>query len=254
MPHGFSFDSPGNLSIAPPARQPAVALRLPAPPNLTNPQEIVTIKVKPEKDSTPTDLMPSQKMIKSYTIHKAFLLHYSPYFRVILKLLPRSPKPMDLEIDNTHITAFGIFVHWLYYQTLTSLEDVPNSFVLMKVWELGGRFRVPALQNSAMDSLHEYFVSNNNTMINTSSPRGWYWEGFFGVARRADVDGALMRLLRDVLVTTKNEDVSTAMIEHADPYMIKGAFIRMKKREIDSNVCGVGPASDYYVSVPALEN
>lgn len=59
-----------------------------------------------------------------------------------------------MDLGDTDPKIFGIFVNWLYTQTVVNEEGaLPSCLESIHLWILADRFLVPTLQNHAMDSL-----------------------------------------------------------------------------------------------------
>jgi hypothetical protein len=101
-----------------------------------------------------------------FTVHKAYICHYSRYFRnmygppslhvpgynSIMPLLTSGKSDSYIPTFNDiPVGAFGIFVNWLYHQTIQdAFCQIPDLLTLARVWVLGKRFSVPKLQNAAI--------------------------------------------------------------------------------------------------------
>ncbi|KAK0112499.1 hypothetical protein ONS96_001735 [Cadophora gregata f. sp. sojae] len=120
----------------------------PPAPNLVGPQPIVTVKVR-------ADPNPSAKW-HTFQVHKNYLCHYSPYFRAALTGPFIESSDQSVQLEDTSPSIFGIFVNWLYTQTLINKSsEQPLSSHLFKLWILADKMLIPRLQNDILSMLEE---------------------------------------------------------------------------------------------------
>ena len=73
--------------------------------------------------------------------------HYDP-------LIQSDAEPITL--DDVEACTFGLFVNWIYYQKIRNEDGkLPGLIDLAKLWALGERFEIVALQNSTMDHIRD---------------------------------------------------------------------------------------------------
>ncbi|PVH71817.1 hypothetical protein DL98DRAFT_577183 [Cadophora sp. DSE1049] len=115
-------------------------------PNLVGPQPIVTVKVR-------ADPNPVAKW-HTFQLHKNYLCHYSPYFRAALTGPFIESEDQQVKLEETSPSVFGIFVNWLYTQTLVNKSsEQPLSSHLFKLWILADKLLIPRLQNDILSML-----------------------------------------------------------------------------------------------------
>ncbi|CZS88317.1 uncharacterized protein RAG0_00039 [Rhynchosporium agropyri] len=167
-------------------------------------QEQTTVCVELDTDATG-----HSKQNKRYFIHKAFLFFYSPFFTV----WSTNTKSTDvIVLEGISHEAFGIFVHWIYYQDLKSLDITPSFNDMIRAWNMSASIGVPVLQNSAMDWLHEEAFIDSLT----KNKQEIHWGEIFKTANQA-ASTALLDFLRDLLVATKDNQLAAQMVEHTKP-------------------------------------
>jgi len=116
-----------------------------AAPNLVGPQTIVTVNVSsPEHESQP------------FRVHKNYICYYSPYFETAFNGAFVEGETQVLDLYDTDPTIFGIFVNWLYAQTIINEKgQSPSCDDCVKLWILGDRILAPKLQNHALAALNQ---------------------------------------------------------------------------------------------------
>ncbi|KAH7403727.1 hypothetical protein BKA64DRAFT_722409 [Cadophora sp. MPI-SDFR-AT-0126] len=208
-------------------------------PSIESPQSMIKIVIESTETSAASGLPIEPET--EFNVHKAFICHYSPY---IAKTLTK-PEQIEIRIDDSSPKAFGIFVHWLYYQNLGSLEGDPDFYLLCEVWMLAKRFWVPKLQNMVMDSLHKVAEDNDSEgVIRVNDESGFVAHSW---------SDELKNFLLDMMVTTKIPSVLEQLCKYVSKDMVKDAFLARVFRELEGNATGLGPASDYYVPDLATE-
>ncbi|KAH8749048.1 hypothetical protein BGZ57DRAFT_915374 [Hyaloscypha finlandica] len=113
-----------------------------SPPNLLDPQPIVEVHVTSPEGQT-----------QSFKIHKNFICYYSPFFDTAFNSKSIEGENQVPELDDTPHEVFGIFVNWLYMQTIKIESDCECSIrcmLLVNVWLLADRVKVPRLQKEAL--------------------------------------------------------------------------------------------------------
>jgi hypothetical protein len=93
---------------------------------------------------------------QTFTIHKARLCDASPYFESAFnrESLFVDSKALDLDIDFTTPTIFGLFQNWVYLKIITDcnkkLPPIPH---MVSLWVLAGALQAPILQNVVIRGL-----------------------------------------------------------------------------------------------------
>ncbi|PVH78676.1 hypothetical protein DL98DRAFT_634008 [Cadophora sp. DSE1049] len=213
-------------------------------PSLQSPQSMIKVAVTPPKNPTLSG-PPSLLSKTEFSVHKSFLCHYSPYFSKLLE----SADQIEIKIEDVCPVEFGVFVHWLYYQELKSLEALPDFYGFCKLWNLAEKLSVLALQNCAMDHLHKSVHIDDCELTWLSV----YWKGALAIAAQTQSD-KLRRLMRDIMVTTTELSALKKILKYASGEMIKDALYHRAGREIIPNIFkGLGPVSDYYVPISTVK-
>ncbi|KAE8444329.1 hypothetical protein EG329_000639 [Mollisiaceae sp. DMI_Dod_QoI] len=119
------------------------------PPNLVKPSPIVKVHVRKNDDDYVT-----------FTIHLNYICHYSPYFYAAFHGRFQEGEKQEMKMEDTDPLVFGIFVNWLYTQTIyTEAGELPKCSTLVNLWILADHVLVPRLQNHALVSLDAARVS-----------------------------------------------------------------------------------------------
>jgi hypothetical protein len=91
-----------------------------------------------------------------YTIHKEVICNASPFFEKALKekCLFVDNKTLEIKIDFTNPTIFGLFQKWVYYSKITDANNkLPAVSQIVSLWILADRLQAPALQNLTIQAL-----------------------------------------------------------------------------------------------------
>jgi hypothetical protein len=104
-----------------------------------------------------------------------------------------------MTLDDIDPDAFGLLVDWIYYQRVKSDGvDLPT---LARLWIMGGRFLIPAVQNLAMDRIY--------TILFEATEKNQAVEQFREYARLAndfsDGENALANVIIRKLCTTRQK-------------------------------------------------
>jgi hypothetical protein len=93
---------------------------------------------------------------QEFHVHKDFVVFHSPFFAAAFSDFDKGENA-TLCIDNVDSDAFGWVVHWLYFKNvMPQSKDAGMGLgrdkltLLARIWNLGGRFIIPGLQNAAM--------------------------------------------------------------------------------------------------------
>jgi hypothetical protein len=125
---------------------------------------MVTIKV-PSK-SPPTDQrggLSETTQEQTFLIHKDFICYYSEFFAAAFNGKFKEGQTQSMNLDDIDPDAFALLVDWLYTQRVESDGgDLPT---LARLWIMGGRFLMPAVQNSAMDRIYTILVDATETTL-----------------------------------------------------------------------------------------
>ncbi len=109
----------------------------------SGPQTIVTVNVSSTDNET-----------KPFQVHKNYICHYSPYFEAAFNGRFIEGETQVLDLDDTDPLVFGIFVNWLYTQTVVDEEGIfPSCSDCINLWILADRLLVPSLQNQSLAAL-----------------------------------------------------------------------------------------------------
>ncbi|CZT42004.1 uncharacterized protein RSE6_01830 [Rhynchosporium secalis] len=175
---------------------------------------------------------------KKFSIHKEFLVHYSPYFASAL-----AQSQLDsLIVESVNHAAFGHFVHWLYHQNLDMVEQTSTLVTQVNIWQLGQRFSISSLQKCAMDVMHALAPRN----LTLGFGLGCHLSHIFEVAASAHCED-LESFLCEVLVKTKQRAVFSVLIKHAGVKLAQRVAMGLKDQDDSSIALDLSPASDHYI-------
>lgn len=114
------------------------------PPTLVKSSTIVTVNVR--KDD--------KQDYKAFPIHKNYICHYSPYFEAAFNGRFIEGETQEMDIDEVEPRIFGIFVTWLYSQTIKDEDgNIPAPEKIVRLWIFADRILCPRLQNQAIVAL-----------------------------------------------------------------------------------------------------
>jgi hypothetical protein len=135
-------------------------------------RSMVTIKI-PSK-SPPTDQrgeLSETAQEQTFLIHKDFICYYSEFFAVAFNGQFKEGQTQSMTLDDIDPEAFALLVDWLYYQRIESDGiDLPT---LARLWIMGGRFLLPAVQNSAIDSIYRTLVTEGDPGVSVEMFRDY---------------------------------------------------------------------------------
>jgi hypothetical protein len=94
--------------------------------------------------------------MKTWTLHKSFVCHNSPYFEAAFNSALVEGQTQTLVYDKTTPEAFGLFAKWIYSKTIKDDDGKsPPPTEMVQLWVLADKILVPGLQNAAIRGLHE---------------------------------------------------------------------------------------------------
>jgi hypothetical protein len=129
-----------------------------------------------------------------------------------------------LDLDDTDPTIFGIFVNWLYMQTIINEEgQLPSCENCINLWILADRLLVPKLQNDALTALDQGRVDQKG--IKCFAP-----ETFHRVWDNTTEDSMLRNYLVNSLVETKYGNVKSP--EHYPHGMLVAMINAMRAKDM----------------------
>jgi hypothetical protein len=121
----------------------------------------ITVASKLPPNDQPSGL---SKMAQEQTflIHKDFICYYSKFFDAAFNGQFEEGQTQAMTLDDIDPDAFGLLVDWLYTQRV----DVDGNSLptLERLWIMGDRFLIPAIQNSAMDCIHGALVAESGSV------------------------------------------------------------------------------------------
>jgi len=110
--------------------------------------------------------------VMSYYVHKDLLCWYSLYFKKALRGSFKEADDKVMHLDDADVA--GIFVNWLYTQSLPEEDDARIqdcnrgwTSLLTETYIFGDRYDVPELRKHAMDSLHYAFGDPGDSLLPT---------------------------------------------------------------------------------------
>lgn len=137
---------------------------------------------------------------KAFIIHENVICHHSAFFRAAFTGRFREAQNLSLTFTDTSEEVFGIFVQWLYTQTIQdSKAQLPSRELLFELWILADKILVPALQNQTIEALNELRITTS--IIEISDIRHVYQNTASGSPlRRLLVDQCAYHLKPDELL------------------------------------------------------
>jgi hypothetical protein len=97
----------------------------------------------------------------AFTVHKAFLVHHSPYFERFFKdaeesLFVNQDYMPTAVYQETSRDAFGLFTRFIYRGTIKDNgNNTPPIGSLVRLWVLASKISTPELQNLVMRDIFE---------------------------------------------------------------------------------------------------
>lgn len=100
---------------------------------------------------------PEDAPTKTYYMHKGVLSFYSAYFATALSGTFIEAKQSEIRMKDVDVTIFDMFQYWLYSQRLPpkDTEGRQSLTSIMGLWIFADANEIPALQNAAIDWLHQ---------------------------------------------------------------------------------------------------
>ncbi|KAK0120105.1 hypothetical protein ONS95_011515 [Cadophora gregata] len=130
---------------SPSTRASLKAVKRRAPLDRTSLSEIVHIRVGPE--------------LKDFGVHKDLIYHYSPYFKAVFNSGFEETKTGVMNLAETGVKPFELFVSWLYTQSVWNNSDHeetwPDIDDLVKLYILADMAQVPSLMNQTLDAMQD---------------------------------------------------------------------------------------------------
>ncbi|MCJ1259507.1 hypothetical protein MMC24_007345 [Lignoscripta atroalba] len=98
---------------------------------------------------------------KKYTPHKALLCHIVPFFNKLLEENAKTSATSEVYLPELDSAVIELFTVWLYRgaDCLSSLNSLTD---YVSLHALAGKWRLPKLQNSAIDQIY-YGLEGNPT-------------------------------------------------------------------------------------------
>ncbi|KAH7088174.1 hypothetical protein FB567DRAFT_627939 [Paraphoma chrysanthemicola] len=142
------------------------ALRIPDIELLRGPA--VQVIVGCEANSMP----PSSR--RSYSLPKALLTHYSPWFRALCDEDRYAQQGQSIEMRDVDPVVFELFIEWLYYSRYTSDSQVTSPYSELEptfdvqAWCLGDKLRSVKFKNYVMERIYDQYVTKSAPRLLTS--------------------------------------------------------------------------------------
>jgi hypothetical protein len=101
---------------------------------------------------------------KTFTLPKALLSHFSPFFH---RSQQRNPSVTHMELPDEHPVAFAMYVEFMKYGTYnTSVETIHYETtdginMCIHAWILGNKLMARGFQNHAMQRVYEYYLQTS---------------------------------------------------------------------------------------------
>ena len=123
---------------------------------------MVTVVISINKHPATTSSADTHETVDSnnqtFTVHKDYICLVSPFFAAAFTGEFIEGKSQSMHLDDVNPAAFGLLVHWIYYQkfalpTVETKEGKSSADYekLAQLWILGQRTIMPALQNYVVD-------------------------------------------------------------------------------------------------------
>ena len=121
---------------------------------------MLTVSSTPLNDMIHIHVRNDRDPKQTFTIHKAPLWDASPYFEATFsresnrESLFVDGKTLDMDIDFTTPTIFGLFQNWVYVKVITDCDGrLPCIPRMVSLWVLARTFQAPGLQNLVIRAL-----------------------------------------------------------------------------------------------------
>lgn len=109
--------------------------------------------------------------IVDFSVHKDLLCHYSTYFRAAYNSAFSEVKSNHFKLDDEDPSIFKFLVRWIYFLKIepeavngADVDGKEDEFrhlyarQMTQLWILGDKRGMPALQDTALESLHRHMV------------------------------------------------------------------------------------------------
>lgn len=87
---------------------------------------------------------------KMWPVYKGVLCRNSSYFSALLRDPPPSGSVQNIDIFDVEMPVLDVFVQWLHTELIYNCQGPDALELLIKLWLVASRFRVPKLQNHAL--------------------------------------------------------------------------------------------------------
>lgn len=172
-----------------------------------------------------------------FSIHKAFLCYYSPFFD---RIFNGPVETTEFKLEAVNKAMFATFIHWVCSQVVQGGNDVAlkDFGTIVDLWKTAEIFEVPELQNKLMDML---YLDPFSDVVHCD----------WGTIEKFKID-VPKRLIFDRLAIMDDRYLFDAAIEKL-PVLILLDFTKLLKDFQLGRRLEVGLVSDYYVPVPKVK-
>ncbi|KAH9222241.1 hypothetical protein DL95DRAFT_402216 [Leptodontidium sp. 2 PMI_412] len=173
---------------------------------------------------------PSQEMVtfitgpddnkQTFSVHKSLACAASPFFKAAFESNMLEGTTQTMRLDDVEAEVFRVLVHYLYFRELDDssfiiLEDATGEacdfdfLLLAKLWKLGERFLMPALQNEVVIELLEGRDSVSDERLKKFAV---YVCSTEGDPKEDGPQGKLKRVLLDIVAFTEYRSLFTEIM------------------------------------------
>ncbi|TVY78457.1 hypothetical protein LSUE1_G006516 [Lachnellula suecica] len=98
---------------------------------------------------------------QSFLIYKEIICYYSPFFEAAFNGGFEEGKNQTMDLCEASPKVFGMFVNWLYTQSIAQTKDESDFHSLVELWILADRLLIPTLQNDTLEAIDRRRVALN---------------------------------------------------------------------------------------------
>ena len=159
-----------------------------------------------------------------YVVHEQFICHYSDFFQSAFNSGFSETESKEVSYPDTTTPAFGLFIQWLYTQSLSDIEgSKPSVNDLIEVWFLADAILVPSLQNKALLAINEH----------RQKAAQFITQDFHRIYERTDKENLLRKFLIDQCAAALKEIANPQNFPHEMLVDLYAAAIRVRNISVD---------------------
>ena len=159
-----------------------------------------------------------------FLIHRELLMHHSRFFAAALAGNFYESRTQCVTLADESADIFGIFVEWLYTQTLNQAAFLsgsrPRFFLMLELYAFADRHSIEALCNAAVDIIAS--LADKTNSVPTPSDTDQLYETIRETAPIRD-------LILDLFIFKKTESLLDSHPDEWNPVFLRDLVVKLKK-------------------------